>query len=74
MVAFTFLNAIIVATPLLKQFDLYQMHVIVVCAVKWEVSAALPQKHKVAYWPVTFYSLKLNSIEVNYGMAEKELI
>ena len=74
MISFTLLKDKIASTPILRHFDPDRPPVIVVYASKWGVSAALLQNPDGTYWPVTFSSRTLKSNEVNYGMAEKEVL
>ncbi|KAE9314677.1 hypothetical protein PR003_g19188 [Phytophthora rubi] len=72
--AFTVLKTKIAATQVLRHFDPDRPPVVVVCASKWAVSAALMQEHDGVYWPVTFTSRTLKSNEINYGIEDKEVL
>ena len=73
-IAFTFLKQKIATTPILKHFEPDRPPVIVVYASKWDVSAALLQKHEGVYWPITVSSRTLKPNEVYYGMVEKGVL
>ena len=59
MISFNMLKGKIAKTPIPKHFDPDRPPVIVVCASKWAVSAALLQEHDRTYCSVTFTSRTL---------------
>ncbi|POM74725.1 LOW QUALITY PROTEIN: Reverse transcriptase, partial [Phytophthora palmivora] len=68
---FETLKSKIVSTPILRHFDMDREVVVIVYAT---ISAALVQEYDQIYYPITFVSRTLNSNELNYSPAEKEVL
>ncbi|OWZ03155.1 reverse transcriptase, partial [Phytophthora megakarya] len=64
----------IAITPILRHFDPDLQAVVVVYASDWAISGALMQEHDQIYCPVMFTSRTLKSNELNYGIADKEVL
>ncbi|OWZ04641.1 LOW QUALITY PROTEIN: reverse transcriptase [Phytophthora megakarya] len=72
--AFNVLKIRIATTPILRHFDPDRKATVVVYASDWAISGALMQEYDQIYYPVTFASRTLKSNELNYGIAEKEVL
>ena len=70
--AFTMLQVNIATTPILKQFVVDRIPVIVVYASKWGCGSITFEGYDGVFWPVDSVSRTLKSNEINYGMVEKE--
>ncbi|OWY97631.1 reverse transcriptase, partial [Phytophthora megakarya] len=64
----------IATTPILRHFDPDRQAVVVVYASDWAISGALMQEYDQINYPVIFTSRTLKSNELNYGIAEKEVL
>ncbi|POM79741.1 Reverse transcriptase, partial [Phytophthora palmivora] len=64
----------IASTPILRHFDMDWEAVVIVYARDWAISAALVQEYDQIYYPITFVSRTLKSNELNYSLAEKEVL
>ncbi|OWZ12305.1 Eukaryotic/viral aspartic protease [Phytophthora megakarya] len=64
----------IATTPVLKHFDTDKQPVVIVYARDWAVSAVLSQDHDGIYLPVNFTSRTLKPNELQYSIAEKEIL
>ncbi|OWY97218.1 LOW QUALITY PROTEIN: reverse transcriptase, partial [Phytophthora megakarya] len=64
----------IAITPILRHFDPDLQAVVVVYASDWAISGALVQEYDQVYYPVMFASRTLKSNELNYGIAQKEVL
>ncbi|OWY91410.1 hypothetical protein PHMEG_00040018, partial [Phytophthora megakarya] len=64
----------IATTSILRHFDPDRKATVVVYASDWAISGALMQEYDQIYYPVTFASRTLKSNELNYGIAEKEVL
>ncbi|OWY98749.1 reverse transcriptase, partial [Phytophthora megakarya] len=74
---FNVLKTRIATTPILRHFDPDRKATVVVYASDWAISGALMQEYDQIYYPVTFAtfgSRTLKSNELNYGIAEKEVL
>ncbi|OWZ02954.1 reverse transcriptase [Phytophthora megakarya] len=72
--SFNVLKTRIVSTPILRHFDPDRKATVVVYASDWAISGALMQEYAQIYHPVTFASRTLKSNELNYVIAEKEVL
>ncbi|OWZ19364.1 reverse transcriptase [Phytophthora megakarya] len=72
--SFKVLKEKIAKTPILRHFDPDRQAVVVVYARDWAISGALMQEYDQIYYPVMFASRTLKSNELNYGIAEKEVL
>ncbi|OWZ11773.1 LOW QUALITY PROTEIN: reverse transcriptase [Phytophthora megakarya] len=72
--SFSVLKSMIATTPILRHFDPDRRATVVVYASDWAVSGALTQEHDKFYHPVMFASRTLKTNELNYGIAEKEVL
>ncbi|OWY96408.1 reverse transcriptase [Phytophthora megakarya] len=72
--SFDVLKTRIATTPILRHFDPEMEAIVVAYASDWAISGALMQEHDQIYYPVTFSSRTLKSNELNYGIAEKEVL
>ncbi|OWY92434.1 reverse transcriptase [Phytophthora megakarya] len=72
--AFNVLKSRIATTPILRHFDPDRKATVVVYASDGAISGALMQEYDQIYYPVTFASRTLKSNELNYGIAEKEVL
>ncbi|OWY92174.1 reverse transcriptase, partial [Phytophthora megakarya] len=72
--SFNVLKTRIATTPILRHFDPDRKATVVVYASDWAISGALMQEYDQIYCPVTFASRTLKSNELNYGIAEKEVL
>ncbi|OWZ08023.1 LOW QUALITY PROTEIN: hypothetical protein PHMEG_00019499 [Phytophthora megakarya] len=72
--SFEVLKEKIAKTPILRHFDPDRRAVVVVYASDWAISGALMQEYDQVYYPVMFASRTLKSNELNYGIAEKEVL
>ncbi|OWZ09713.1 LOW QUALITY PROTEIN: reverse transcriptase [Phytophthora megakarya] len=72
--SFRVLKAKIATTPILRHFDPDRSATIVVYASDWAISGSLMQEYDKIYYPVMFASRTLKSNELNYGIAEKEVL
>ncbi|OWY99587.1 reverse transcriptase [Phytophthora megakarya] len=72
--SFNVLKTRIATTPILRHFDPDRKATVVVYASDWTISGALMQEYDQIYYPVTFASRTLKSNELNYGIAEKEVL
>ncbi|OWY95821.1 reverse transcriptase [Phytophthora megakarya] len=70
--AFDTLRSKIATTPMLKHLG--KQPVVIVYASDWAVSAVLGQDHDGVYLPVKFTSRTLKPNELNYSIAEKEIL
>ncbi|OWZ06147.1 reverse transcriptase [Phytophthora megakarya] len=61
-------------TPILRHFDPDRKTTVVVYASDWAILGALMQEYNQIYYPLTFASRTLKSNELNYGIAEKEVL
>ncbi|OWZ02052.1 reverse transcriptase [Phytophthora megakarya] len=71
---FNVLKTRIATTPILRHFDPDRKATVVVYASDCSISGALMQEYDQVYYPVTFASRTLMSNELNYGIAEKEVL
>ncbi|OWZ00209.1 LOW QUALITY PROTEIN: reverse transcriptase [Phytophthora megakarya] len=67
-------KAKLATTPTLHHFDRDRRATVVVYARDWAISGSLMQEYDKIYYPVMFASRTLKSNELNYGMAEKEVL
>ncbi|KAL2104482.1 hypothetical protein VUR80DRAFT_423 [Thermomyces stellatus] len=75
MKAFHDLKAKFTTAPLLRHFDPKKRTRVETDASKFAVAAVLSQQHEDKKWyPVAFWSRKLNSAEVNYGTPDQEML
>jgi ribonuclease HI len=72
--AFEILKQKIVEAPILKHLDPEKEVVIMLYANNWAVSATIMQLHGEKYYPVRFVGRVLKSAEMNYQLAEKEIL
>ncbi|OWY96774.1 reverse transcriptase, partial [Phytophthora megakarya] len=72
--SFSVLKAKIATTPILRHFDPDQSATIEVYASDWAISGSLMQDYDKIYYHVMFASRTLKSNELNYGIAEKEVL
>ncbi|OWZ01379.1 reverse transcriptase, partial [Phytophthora megakarya] len=76
--SFRVLKTKIAATPILRHFDpdrrADRRATVVVYASDWAISGSLMQEYDQIYYPVMFASRTLKSNELNYGIAEKEVL
>ncbi|OWY90227.1 reverse transcriptase, partial [Phytophthora megakarya] len=72
--SFNVLKTRIATTPILRHFDPDRKATVVVYASDWAISGALMQEYDQIYYPVAFASRTLKSNELNYGIAEKEVL
>ncbi|OWZ09555.1 reverse transcriptase [Phytophthora megakarya] len=72
--SFKVLKEKIAKTPILREFDPDRQAVVVVYASDWAISGALMQEYDQVYYPVMFAIRTLKSNELNYGIAEKEVL
>ncbi|OWZ09803.1 LOW QUALITY PROTEIN: reverse transcriptase [Phytophthora megakarya] len=72
--SFKVLEEKIAKTPILRHFDLDRQAVVGVYASAWVIPGALMQEYDQIYHPVMFASHTLKSNELNYGIAEKEVL
>ncbi|OWZ22345.1 LOW QUALITY PROTEIN: reverse transcriptase [Phytophthora megakarya] len=70
--AFGTLRSKIATTPMLKHFDTDKQPVVIVFASDWAVTAVLTQDE--GFPPVKFTSWMLKPNELNYSIAEKEIL
>ncbi|OWZ01743.1 reverse transcriptase [Phytophthora megakarya] len=68
------LKAKIATTPVLRHFDPERRAMVVVYARDWAISGSLMQEYDQINYPVMFASHTLKSNELNYGIAEKEVL
>ncbi|OWY95712.1 reverse transcriptase, partial [Phytophthora megakarya] len=68
------LKAKYATTPILWHFDPDRKAIVVVYASDWAISGSLMQEYDQIYYPVMFASRALKSNELNYGIAEKEVL
>ncbi|OWZ23619.1 reverse transcriptase [Phytophthora megakarya] len=72
--SFRVLKAKIATTPILRYSDTDRRAAIVVYASDWVISGSLMQEYDKIYHPVIFESRTLKSNELNYGIAEKQVL
>ncbi|KAE9306181.1 hypothetical protein PR003_g21303 [Phytophthora rubi] len=72
--AFSELKRKIATTPILRHFDTEKRPVVIVYASEWAVSASQVQDHDGINLPVMFTSRTLKQNELNYGIAEREVL
>ncbi|OWY91459.1 reverse transcriptase, partial [Phytophthora megakarya] len=72
--SFNVLKTRIATTSILQHFDPDRKATVVVYASDWAISGALMQEYDQIYHPVTFANRTLKSNELNYGIAEKEVL
>ncbi|GMF51285.1 unnamed protein product [Phytophthora fragariaefolia] len=72
--AFEALRVKLAETPMLKHFDPHREPIVIVYASEWAVVAVLAQVHDGVCMPVKFTSRMLRPNELNYSMAEKEIL
>ncbi|OWZ03708.1 reverse transcriptase [Phytophthora megakarya] len=72
--SFSVLKAKVVTTPILRHFDPDRRDTVVVYAGDWAILGSLMQEYDQIYYPVLFASRTLKSNELNYGIAEKEVL
>ncbi|OWY98468.1 reverse transcriptase, partial [Phytophthora megakarya] len=72
--SFNVLKIRIATTPILRHFDPDRKATVVVYASDWAISGALMQEYDQIYYPVTFASRTPKLNELNYGVAEKEVL
>ncbi|OWY99261.1 LOW QUALITY PROTEIN: reverse transcriptase [Phytophthora megakarya] len=71
---FNVLKTRVATTPILRHFDPDRKATVVVYASDWAISGSLMHEYDQIYYPVTFASRTLKSNELNYGIAEREVL
>ncbi|OWZ18152.1 reverse transcriptase [Phytophthora megakarya] len=72
--SFSVLKSNIATTPILLHFEPDRRATVVGYASDWAISGSLMQEYDKIYYPVIFASRTLKSNELNYGIAEKEVL
>ncbi|OWY91699.1 reverse transcriptase, partial [Phytophthora megakarya] len=72
--SFKMLKEKIAKTAILRHFDPDRQAVVIVYASDWAISGSLMQEYDQVYYPGMFASRTLKSNELNYGIAEKEVL
>ncbi|OWZ11029.1 reverse transcriptase [Phytophthora megakarya] len=72
--SFSVLKSKIATTSILRHFDSDRRATVVVYVSDWAISGSLPQEYNKIYYLVMFASRTLKSNELNYGIAEKDVL